>query len=88
MTIKEKQTGYLTSPYFKNIYLYLVQNKLPFSKAAIMQVEIQAERYLLLNSLLFRIEIFHDEQNPVRCIPESCVDSILDLYYYSLFGAH
>ena len=27
VTIKEIQVGYLNSPYFKDIYLYLVQNK-------------------------------------------------------------
>ena len=29
LTIKEIQAGYLTSPYFKDLYLYLAQNKLP-----------------------------------------------------------
>ena len=28
-TIKEIQTGYLSSPYFKDLYLFLSQNKLP-----------------------------------------------------------
>ena len=37
--IKEIQTGYLSSPYFKDIYLYLAQNKLPSSKAATTKVE-------------------------------------------------
>ena len=32
--IKEIQVGYLNSSYFKDIYLYLAQNKLPTSKAA------------------------------------------------------
>ena len=54
MTIKEIQ-GYLTNPYFVNMYLYLAQNNLPSSKAAIRQVEAQKERYLLLDLLLFRI---------------------------------
>ena len=35
VTIKEIQTGYLNRPYFKDIYLYLAQNKLPSSKSAI-----------------------------------------------------
>ena len=30
--VKEIQTGYLHSPYFKDIYQYLFQNKLPHSK--------------------------------------------------------
>ena len=33
LTIKEIQAGYLTSPYFKDLYLYLTQNKLPVIKA-------------------------------------------------------
>ena len=35
ITIKEIQAGYLTSSYFKDIYLYLAQNKLPSPKVAI-----------------------------------------------------
>ena len=41
--IKEIQAGYLNSPYFKDIYLYLTQNKLLTSKAAIRKVETLAE---------------------------------------------
>ena len=33
--VKEIQAGYLHSPYFKDIYQYLLQNKLPSSKLAI-----------------------------------------------------
>ena len=32
--VKEIQAGYLYSPYFKDLYLYLSQNKLPSSKSA------------------------------------------------------
>ena len=32
VTIKEIQAGYLFSPYFKDIYLHLAQNKLPHTK--------------------------------------------------------
>ena len=53
--IKEIQAGYLCSPYFKDLYLYLSQNKLPSSKSAIRKIETLAEKYLLLDSLLFRI---------------------------------
>ena len=37
--IKEIQAGYLNNPYFKDIYLYLAQNKLPSNKAPIRKVE-------------------------------------------------
>ena len=51
VTIKEIQTGYLISSYFKDIYLYFTQNKLPSSKAAIRMVEVLVEKYILLDSL-------------------------------------
>ena len=35
VTVKEIQAGYLHSSYFKDIYLYLAENKLPSSKTAI-----------------------------------------------------
>ena len=41
--IKEMQTGYLHSSYFKDIFLYLSQNKLPSSRAAIKKVEALSE---------------------------------------------
>ena len=53
--IKEIQAGYQHSPYFKEIYQYLSQNKLPHSKLAIKKLEALSERYILLDSLLFRI---------------------------------
>ena len=39
VTVKEIQAGYLVSPYFKDLFLYLAQNKLPSTKTAICQVE-------------------------------------------------
>ena len=55
--VKEIQAGYLCSPYFKDLYLYLSQNKLPSSKSAIRKLETLAEKYVLLDSLLFRISL-------------------------------
>ena len=37
--VKEIQVGYLHSPYFKDLYQYLLQNKLPSSKSAIKKLE-------------------------------------------------
>ena len=38
VTIKGIQAGYLNSPYFKDLYLYLSQNKLPSTKSAICKI--------------------------------------------------
>ena len=53
--IKDIQVGYLHSPYFKDLYQYLLQNKLPHSKPAIKKLEALSKRYVLLDSLLFTI---------------------------------
>ena len=43
VTVKQIQAEYLSSSYFKDIYLYLAQNKLPCSKASIKKVEVLVE---------------------------------------------
>ena len=42
--IKDIQEGYLVSSYFKDIYLYLAQNKLPSPKSATRKIEVLAEK--------------------------------------------
>ena len=39
LMIKEIQAGYLSSPYFKDLYLFLSQNKLPSKRSTIKKVE-------------------------------------------------
>ena len=86
--VKEIQAGYLSSSYFKDIYLYLAQNKLPHSKTVIRKVEALAEKYILLDSLLFKIVSTPDKELAVLAIPEMCTDSIIALYHSRLFMGH
>ena len=89
LTIKEIQAGYLSSKYFKDIYQYLAQNRLPNKRIARKKVEMLAERYILLDSLLFKIIVVSGEEEKVMlAIPESCADKIITLYHASLFGGH
>ena len=84
--VKEIQAGYLHSPYFKDIYQYLSQNKLLSSKLAIKKLEALSEKYVLLDSLLFRI--YPEKETAVLVIPETCADKIITLYHKSLFAGH
>ena len=88
VTAKEIQAGYLSSSYFKDVYLCLAQNKLPSSKAAILKTEALAEKYILLHSLLFKISATPNKETVVLAILETCVDSIIALYHSSLFAGH
>ena len=88
LTIKEIQAGYLTSPYFKDIYQYLAQNKLPSKRSAMCKVDILSERFILLDSLLFKLITVPDKEKALLAIPEVCADKIITLYHASLFAGH
>ena len=88
VTIKEILARYLNSLYFKEIYLYLAYNKLPSSKVGIRKDKALAEKYMLLDSLLYKIPMTPGKEAAVLPIPEACVDSILALYHSSLFAGH
>ena len=75
VTVKEIQAGYLNSLYFKDLYLYLTQNKLPSSKNIIQKVKALAERYIILDSLLFKLNL--EKERVLLAIPEMCVDQII-----------
>ena len=88
LTVKEIQAGYLTSPYFKFLYLFLSKNKLPSKRSAIKKVETLAESFVLLDSLIFKLVTTPDKEAAVLAIPKICVDKIIALYHTSLFAGH
>ena len=80
LTIKEIQAGYLSSPYFKDLYLFLSQNKLPSKRSA--------ENFVLLDSVIFKLVTTPGKETALLAIPEICVDKIIALYHASLFAGH
>ena len=88
ITIKEIQAGYLTNPSFKDLYLYLAQNKLPNTRSVIHKVETLAERFILLHSLLFQLVTTPERETVLLAVPEVCADKIIMLYHTSLFAGH
>ena len=88
LMVKEIQAGYLTSAYFKDLYLFLSQNKLPSKRSAIKKVETLAESFVLLDSLIFKLVTTPDKEAAILAIPEICVDKIITLYHTSLFAGH
>ena len=84
ITIKEIQASYLTIPYFEDLYRYLDQNKLPSKRSTICKVETLAERFVLLDSILFKLVTTPDKETALLAIPEICIT----LYHTSLFAGH
>ena len=68
--IKQVQAGYLVTPYFKDIYLYLAQDKLPRTKTTIQKMETLAKKYILLDSLLFKIVTTLERETVLMARPE------------------
>ena len=88
LMVKEIQAGYLTSPYLKDLYLFLSQNKLPSKRSFIKKVEMLAESFVLLDSLIFKLVTTPDKEAAVLPSPEICIDKIITLYHTSLFAGH
>ena len=88
VTVKEIQAGYLINPYFKDLYLYLAQNKFSSTKTAIDKVDTLTEKYILLDSLLFKLISTPEKEIVLLAIPEMCANKSITLYHSSLFTGH
>ena len=86
--MKEIQAGYLISHYFRDFYLCPSQNKLPNTKTAIQKLEMLAEKYILLDSLLFKPVTIPVNETALLEMPVTCTNKIITLYYSSLFAGH
>ena len=86
--MKETQAGYLINPNFKDLYLYLAQNKLPSTKTTIHKVEMLSDKYLLLDSLLFKLVTTPEKETALLAILETCANKIITLYLSSSFAGH
>ena len=61
---------------------------MPSNKSAIEKIEVLAEKYILLDSFLFKIVSSPDKETVVLAIPEVCADKVITLYHSSLFTGH
>ena len=53
---------------------------------AIRKVEMLVKRYILLDSLLFKIT--PEKETAILAVPETCTEKIITLYHSSLFTGH
>ena len=54
----------------------------------IQMVETLAEKYILLDSILFKLVTTHKKERALLTIPEICPDKIITLHHSSLFAGH
>ena len=70
------------------MYRYLAQDILPRKRYMRQRVENLSDRYVLLDSLLFKINPTPGKEKALLVIPVVCVDKIIMLYHASLFAGH
>ena len=68
--------------------MYLTQNKLPSSKGTIHKVETLVGRYIIWDSLLFKLNTNLEKETALLAMPEVCADKIITLYHSSPFSGH
>ena len=61
---------------------------MPTTKTAIQKVETLAERYVLLDSLLFKVITSPEKEIALLATSETCADKTITLYHSSLFAGH
>ena len=52
------------------------------------RVEVLAEKYIMLDSLLFKLTTIPGRESVLLAIPEICADKIITLYHSNLFAGH
>ena len=87
--LRDLKAAYLTSQHFRDIYLYLLQNRLLLGKGAAKRLDQNARNYLILDGLLFKIlDDGEGNLDMVLCIPTSKVHILLNAYHSSILGGH
>ena len=87
--LRDLKASYLPSPHFRDIYLYLLQNRMPLRKGAAKRLDQNARNYLILDGLLFKIlDDGEGNLDTVLCTPTSKVHILLNAYHSSLLGGH
>ena len=85
--LRDLKVAHLTSPHFRDIYLYLLQNRMPLGKGVAKQLDQNARNYLILHGLLFKIlDDGEGNLDSVMCIPTSKVHILLNAYHSSILG--
>ena len=61
---------------------------LPSKKSVIHKVEALAEKFILLDSLLFKLVTTPDKETALLAVPEICMDKIITLHHSIHFAGH
>ena len=84
--LRDLKAAYLTSPHFRDIYLHLLQNRMPLGKGAAGRLD---QNYLISDGLLFKtLDDGERKLDTVLCIPTAKVHILLNAYHSRMIGGH
>ena len=87
--LRDLKAAYMESPHFRDIYINLMNGKVPFNKGAARRMENSVRDYMTSDGLLFKIVPGgKDDYETVLCIPTSKAHILMDMYHLSLIGGH
>ena len=87
--LRDLKAAYMESPHFRDIYLNLMNGKVPFNKETTRRMENSVRDYMTIDGLLFKIvPRGKDDYETVLCIPTSKAHILMDMYHFSLIGGH
>ena len=73
-SFRDLEAACADSPHFRDIYIYLQQNRVPSNKTLAKRMEIQVNNYLLIDKLLFKLmQNLIGIYTLLLCIPSSKV---------------
>ena len=83
--LRDLKAAYLTGPHFRDICLYLLQNRVSLEKGVAKWLDQNARNYLILDGLLFKI-LDDGEGNLDTVLSKGHI--LLNAYHSSLLGGH
>ena len=92
VTATELVKEYPHSPAFSSIYNYITQNVLPKDKRSQRMVIANAENYIVVNGVLFRLiqqkKVFDTSIKCLLVVLEKFENSVFHMFHDTLLGAH
>ena len=91
ISVKELRAEYPNSPFFKDIYRYIVKGSCSFTGNAKRVFKAEFEDYIVFEGVLFRIKLDKNKSVPPQlllCIPETFIPAILYQYHDLVLAGH
>ena len=91
VSVKKLKAEYPNSPFFKDIYKYVMKGTCKYVGKAQRLFKIQCEDYVIMEGVLFKLKHEgrkHHSVSLTLCVPETYIPTILHQYHDTLLAGH